>query len=320
MKALVFNTGLSLRDVALPARRPGEALVRVIAAGICNTDIEITRGYIPGYSGIPGHEFIGVVEEADSPALVGRRVTAEINCGCSVCESCRSGMERHCPARTVLGIVNRDGVFAEFVRIPEKNIVSVPSAIPDDRALFIEPLAAALEILEQVRITSDRRVLLIGDGKLAILIALALKPTGCCLTVVGKHDDRLARFNRFGIGTTLRLDRFTPAPYDIVIEASGNPSGFELGLACVKPRGIFILKSTYAAPLQFNPAPVVVNEITLIGSRCGRFGDAIAFLLSSGAPLEELITHSFPLEKGVEAFAKATMPGTMKVVLRTSLL
>lgn len=314
MKALIFSDHLYLDNRTQPVPGPKEVLIKVTQAGICNTDIEITRGYIPGFNGIPGHEFIGYVEDAADTGLIGKRVTGEINCACGICEFCKKGLERHCPNRTVLGIVNKDGAFAEYLTLPVENVVEIPAGISDEQALFIEPLAAALEILNQVSITNEHRVLLLGDGKLALLIAMVMQKQTSNLLVAGKHASKLQLIKDMGIDTVI-LNEFTPSLFDIVIEASGNASAFELGLSCVKPRGTFVLKSTYAQGFTFNPAGVVVNEITLVGSRCGIFQQSIDFIVRYNPPLHKLISATYPLEKAVEAFDYAQTPGTLKVIL-----
>jgi threonine dehydrogenase-like Zn-dependent dehydrogenase len=315
MKAVFFDGQLHVDDMPMPWPGPGEALIKVVSAGICNTDLEITRGYVPGFRGIPGHEFIGLVEAADDKALIGRRATAEINCACGACEFCKQGLGRHCVNRSVLGIVNRSGAFAEYVAVPRENVVEIPPEIADDDALFIEPLAAALEILDQVALSPEKSVLLLGDGKLALLIALAVQSCGCSLLVVGKHREKLRFFENLGI-TTVILNDFKKSSYDVVVEASGNPSAFSLGLECVKPRGVFVLKSTYATDFPFNPALVVVNEITLVGSRCGVFSKAIEFMLSRTPPLHEFISAEFPINQALKAFEYSQRPDALKVVLR----
>jgi threonine dehydrogenase-like Zn-dependent dehydrogenase len=315
MKALVLDGALSVRDIEKPRRASGEVLIAVKKAGICRTDHEIVNGYIPNFSGVLGHEFLGVVAEADDASLIGRRVTAEINAPCGVCEMCRRDLERHCPHRTVLGINGRNGAFAEFVSVPRDTVVSIPDDIPDALAIFMEPLAAAYEILEQVHITADHSVLLLGDGKLAMLIALVLKQTGCRLQVVGKHARKLTLIKEMGIPQTLMLAAFVNGQYDVVVEASGNPEAFALAVANTRPRGTFVLKSTYVQHLTYNPSPIVVNEITVVGSRCGRFPNAIRFLQEYKPPLQKMITAEFPLAQAVEAFDRAKQSDALKVLL-----
>jgi threonine dehydrogenase-like Zn-dependent dehydrogenase len=314
MKALVFDRILQVKEIEQPVPESGEALIRVAKAGICNTDHEIVKGYIPGFSGVLGHEFFGYVEESDYKDLIGKRVTGEINLACGRCDYCRSGLSRHCPERSVLGIMERQGVFAEYVCVPMQNLIQIPDEIPDSSAVFIEPLAAALEILEQVAISREKDVLLIGDGKLAQLIALAMKSTGCGLTVIGKHEKKLGLLRQLQIESSF-LDNFQPGKYDVVIEASGNAQGLTRGLKCVKPRGTMVLKSTYAEGANWNPSSLVVDEVTLVGSRCGRFSEAIEFLQKYKPDLSRLIEREFTLDKALEAFEFSSRQETLKVVL-----
>lgn len=317
MAAVFFDGKLRVEKVPKPQRNNGDVLIRVTKAGICNTDHEIIHGYVPGFNGIPGHEFIGIVEESDDDLLVGKRCTAEINCSCGTCEYCQNNLGRHCPDRTVLGIINRNGAFAEYISVPEKNVVLIPDTIPDNRAIFIEPLAAALEILEQVTITKNSKVLLLGDGKLGLLIGYVLSITECDLTVVGKHPDKLAFLKNYTAQTVL-LNDFKNSVYDIVIEATGNPSAFKRALLNVKPRGTVILKSTYADTLNFDPSKIVVDEITIIGSRCGRFSAAIDFLNQNDIALEKLISREMKFHDALEAFEYSAKSDTLKVVLNIS--
>jgi 2-desacetyl-2-hydroxyethyl bacteriochlorophyllide A dehydrogenase len=282
-------------------------------AGICNTDLEITKGYIPGFNGIPGHEFFGTIVNPTLPELKNKRVTSEINCGCGKCQTCSDGDERHCTNRTVIGISGRDGAFAEYISVPNRNVVRIPDEISDKNALFIEPLAAALEILEQIEISPKNKVLIIGDGKLGQLIAHVIAATGCKLYVAGKHPDKLEYLQTLPLKTILTKDLDTSNQFDIVIEASGSPEGFSCAVAHVKPRGTIVLKSTYALPLTFNPAPLVVNEITLIGSRCGRFGPAIKFLIEKKPDFSYLIEKHYSIDDAVEAFSHAAAKGSMKI-------
>ncbi len=313
MKALVFDSGLRLADLAPPERRPGEVLIRVTKAGICSTDHEITRGYMPGFHGILGHEFLGIAMDADDRSIVGCRVSAEINCGCGACDFCRLGMGRHCPDRTVIGIQGRSGSFAEFIAVPKENVVAVPHAVPDLTAIFVEPLAAALEICDQIPL-ENRKVLLLGDGKLGLLIAMVLSAVGCDSLVIGKHAENLDKIDGPRITTGLLAD-FTKKQFDVVIEASGNPEAFPLALECVKPRGTLVLKSTYAHGLSFNPSPIVVNEITVVGSRCGRFSGALAFMEKFRPNFSPMIAREFLFDRALEGFEFSQGPGVLKVVL-----
>jgi len=315
MTAVVFDgKKLFVTKTPLPVPGNNEVLVKVLKAGICNTDLEITRGYVPDFNGIPGHEFVGIIAEACDTSIIGKRCTAEINYGCGTCDYCRNGMERHCPKRTVLGIINRNGAFAEYIAVPVKNITFIPDAIPDNRAVFIEPLAAALEILDQISITAKHTVLLWGEGKLGLLIGQVLSTTGCSLTIAGKHADKMAFIENNKVKKVL-AENFQDGKYDIVIEATGNPSVFNRALLNVKPRGTLVLKSTYANDITFNPSSVVVDEITILGSRCGRFAEAIAFMSKNDIPFERLISREFHISSALEAFEYSAKPGILKVVL-----
>lgn len=315
MKALQFIDGrLALSDVSEP-RHPGEALVRVELAGICSTDLHITRGYA-GFSGTLGHEFVGVVEESPEPALLGRRVVGEINAGCGECDLCRAGDARHCAGRTVLGIHNRQGAFAEYVSLPPGNLLVVPEGVSDREAVFTEPLAAACEILDQVRIGHGDRVAVIGDGKLGQLIARVLVTTGCDLTLIGKHEEKLRLAAEAGISAVTIDRRPADVVYDFVVEASGAGSGLDLALDLVRPRGTIILKSTFHGAVPLEAWRVVVNEITIVGSRCGRFERALELLASRRIDVNPLIAAEYPLSDGVEAIERAASPGTLKVLLR----
>jgi threonine dehydrogenase-like Zn-dependent dehydrogenase len=316
MKALVFYKTLSLADVAVPVRQNGEVLIRVTKAGICATDHEIVKGYMAGFNGVLGHEFLGIVAEADDPDLAGRRVSAEINFPCNKCEYCSRGLARHCPHRTVLGIQNRDGACAEYVTAPVGNVFAIPPSIPDSTAIFVEPLAAALAIKEQVPL-ENKSVLLIGDGKLGFLIAHVLQKSACDCLVAGNHRENLSLLSRLGIKTVLSQE-LTEEKFDVVIEASGNPAAFTRALGRVKPRGTMVLKSTYASTLSFNPSPLVVDEINLIGSRCGRFGDALRFMQAHSPDFSGLISREFPFDKALEAFEYSKQPGVLKVILNIS--
>ncbi|MFN0084092.1 MAG: MDR/zinc-dependent alcohol dehydrogenase-like family protein [Blastocatellia bacterium] len=303
-----------MAETPLP-HRAGEALVRVTMAGICNTDLEIVRGYA-GFSGTPGHEFVGRVENSPDRSQVGRRVVGEINIGCGRCERCREGDPRHCRKRTVLGIRNRDGAFAEYLSLPPQNLHIVPDRISDRQAVFIEPLAAACEILDQTAIGPGRRVAVIGDGKLGQLISRVIAATGCDLTLIGKHPGKLELAANSGIKTRLREE---PAPedgFDFVIEASGAPAGLRLALDLVRPRGSIVLKSTFHGEVSLNTSRIVVNEITVIGSRCGRFERALDLLEAGKIDVEPLIAAEFPLTDGIAAITEAGRPGVLKVLLK----
>ncbi len=316
MKALVFDGELKIQDVPNPEPGDGEALVRVSMAGICNTDVEICKGYMD-FHGTPGHEFVGIVEKSPVPELVGTRVVGEINAGCGECPMCRKGMERHCAQRDVLGILNRDGAFAEYLALPASNLVEVPESLSDEKAVFTEPLAAALEILEQVHIRPADRVMVIGDGKLGLLIGMVLRLTGCDLLLVGKHPEKLRLFERMG-GSTMTLQELGEHAdlFDVVVEASGRPAGWELAMSRVKPRGFLVLKSTYHGSFDFNPAPLVINEITVVGSRCGLFEPALRLLERHLVDPTPLIHEVVPFHRGKEAFRLSQHPGVFKVLLK----
>lgn len=312
MKALwLEDRTLSVRDVDVPSPAPGEALVRVERAGVCSTDLELVRGYYP-YTGILGHEFVGVVQAGDD-VLAGQRVVGEINASCGACDTCIAGRPTHCETRTVLGIVGRHGAFAEYLSLPVANLHPVPENVSTDAATFVEPLAAALEIQEQIDVSADDRVLVIGDGKLGQLIAQTLALTGCYLTVVGKHLDKLERFSAFA--TTHMVADFNGAGFDIAVECTGDPSGFETARAALRPLGTLVMKSTYAGRLDVDASALVVDEITLVGSRCGPFAPAIALLEQGKISVESMIEARYPLDDGLRAFEHAARPGVLKVLL-----
>jgi alcohol dehydrogenase len=308
------NGAVTLREVPMPPRPPGHALLRLLVGGICNTDLELRRGYY-GFSGTPGHEFVAEVAEADSPSLIGRRVVGEINLACGDCEWCRKGLGRHCPRRTVLGIVRRPGAFAEYFTLPEGNLRVVPDEIPNQRAVFTEPLAAACEILEQVSIPRDETVAVLGDGKLGLLVALVLNAHGYAVRLFGRHEEKLGIAAHVGIATQLAGGEEPAAQYGWVVEATGNPEGLRLAAAMTRPRGTVILKSTVHEAVSIDAAPLVVNEITLVGSRCGRFEEALPLLAHKRIPLEEMISARYPLREAAEAFDHADRRGTLKVLL-----
>ncbi len=323
MKALRVDDGrLELADVPAPSVA-GEALVRVHVAGICNTDLEIVRGYA-GFRGTPGHEFVGVVEDAPDAAWVGRRVVGEINAGCGQCALCASGDARHCPTRTVLGIVGRDGAFAEYLRLPLRNLLPVPDGVPDERAVFTEPLAAACAVAERVELKPGARVAVVGDGKLGLLCAQALNVQTQAdamhwpsVTLIGKHEHKLEIARRRGVETVLLAELPTAArrQFDVVVEATGAAAGFALALDLVRPRGMVVLKSTFHGTTDLNAARIVVDEISVIGSRCGRFAPALELLRHDAVEVASLITDVYPLADGIRAMQRATEPGVLKVLL-----
>jgi threonine dehydrogenase-like Zn-dependent dehydrogenase len=317
MKALrVRSDRLSIDNVAVPENGT-EALVRVVKSGICNTDLEIVRGYA-AFEGTIGHEFVGIVEQAaDQPDLIGKRVVGEINAGCGVCDLCRGDDPRHCRTRTVLGIHGRDGAHAEFLTLPTRNLLAVPATVSDDEAVFVEPLAAAYGITEQVGIVTDTKAAVIGDGKLGLLCAFSLSLKAPNLTLIGKHLEKLALAQKNGrnIETVLLQDLSKNLKFDVVVEASGSESGFAIALDLVRPRGKVILKSTFHGMPTWEASRVVVDEITVVGSRCGRFGPALDLLAKKQVRVDDLISDEFRLQNGVEAMTAAAQKGTLKVLL-----
>lgn len=297
---------LTLRDdVPMPAPS-GESVVRVLLGGICNTDIELTRGYYP-FSGVPGHEFVGEID--------GKRVVGEINATCGSCEPCRAGRRTHCDRRTVLGIIGRNGAFAQYLSLPAANLHVVPDSMATEEAVFAEPLAAALEVQEQVKIEPEDRVLVVGDGKLGQLVAQTLALTGCRLVVVGHHRTKLKRLKLRGIDTA-EVDAITPRSFDIAVECTGNPTGFALARKALRARGTLVMKSTYAGDLTLNASSLVVDEITMIGSRCGPLARALDLLAARSVDVRGLIDQIYSLNDAISAFEHAQRPGALKVLVR----
>ncbi len=309
-RSLAYRTGLPI-----PQPPPGEALIRVRLAGICATDLELVRGYYP-FDGIPGHEFVGVVERApDAPQWEGRRVVGEINAACGTCAQCREGRPTHCERRTVLGILGRDGAFAEYLTLPIVNLHAVPEGLPDEMAVFTEPLAAALEIQRQVHIRPTDRVLVVGAGRLGQLIAWTLALTGCDLAVAARHENQRRLLAKRGI-RAIAEEEVPHWGVDVAVEATGSPGGFALAKRAVHPRGVIVLKSTYAGEMTLDMSRLVVDEITLVGSRCGPFAPALEHLRRGLIDPTDLIAARYPLEKGPEAFEMAARPGVFKVLVR----
>ncbi len=318
MRALYLSGGAlrCITDYRCPDPEPWEALIRVRRAGICNTDLELQQGY-KGFEGVPGHEFVGQVEVCTArPELVGCRVVGEINLSCGVCVGCRAGMRAHCQQRRVLGILGKDGAFAEYLTLPVENLHLVPDAISDAEAIFVEPLAACFEIVEQVQVRPTSAVLVLGDGKLGLLAAQVLRLTGAQVTLQGRHQAKLAVARSLGIGTT-HVDETPPSAgaYDLVVECSGSASGLEAARRLVRPRGTIVLKSTVAQKATIDLAPFVVDEITVVGSRCGPFAPALRALAQKRIRVAPLLSATYPLHQGVEAFAHAARHGALKVQL-----
>lgn len=316
MKALRVNNRLvRVEEIGSPATE-GEALVRVTKSGICNTDLEIVRGYA-GFAGTIGHEFVGVVEEPGNRAeLTGKRVVGEINAGCGECELCIGGDPRHCPRRTVLGILGRDGAHAEFLTLPPRNLIPVPDNVSDDTAVFAEPLAAAYGIFERVPIDRETRVAVIGDGKLGLLCAMVMRLRSDSVMLVGKHIEKLAIAEKCDV-ETVKLERVENLrrSFDVVVEASGSESGFATASDLVKTRGTIILKSTFHGATAWEASRFVVDELSVVGSRCGRLAPALELLASNQIRTDDLISDGFKLEDGVEALEHAKKSGVLKVLL-----
>ncbi|MEI7813661.1 MAG: alcohol dehydrogenase catalytic domain-containing protein [Coriobacteriia bacterium] len=316
MQALwLEDQALSVRDVPVPSGAD-EALIRVTLSGICATDVELARGYYP-FTGVIGHEFVGEVVESPDPEWIGRRVVGEINAVCGACEACRNGRSTHCESRTVLGIVGRNGAHAEYVTLPLANLRTVPSSVTDEAAVFTEPLAAAIEILEQVHVHPSDRVLLIGAGRLGQLVAQVLANTGTRLHVVARHEHQRELLKRRRIDT-IAQDDVEARRYDIVVEATGSPSGLDLARAAIRPRGTLVLKSTYRGEVALDLAPFVVDEITIVGSRCGPFAPALRMLERGDVDPTSLIGATYPLTQATEAVWAAQQPGAMKILLRAT--
>jgi alcohol dehydrogenase len=310
MNALVFDGTLKLERHRPIPRVAGESLVRVRRAGICNTDLEIVKGYM-GFRGVLGHEFVGIVEEGE---LRGARVVGEINAYDGTCPTCLRGDVTHCPNRTTLGIVNRDGAFAEYLTLPARNLHRVPDSISDAQAVFVEPLAAACEITERVHIRPTDRVCVIGDGKLGLLCAQVLHLTGCDMLTLGRHASKLGILRQRGIAVTTDPDSIR-GHFDVVVDCTGHASGFDLARRLTRPRGTLVLKSTFHGGQDTTFAPIVIDEISIVGSRCGPFAPALRLLEKKLVEVESLISAEYPLTQGMEAFERATAPGVIKVQL-----
>ena len=322
MRALVFD-GQQLKfdpRYAEPQLAAGEALIRPLLAGICSTDREICRGYM-GFRGVLGHEFVGIVE-AVAPGvndrgqqLVGRRVVGTINCVCGKCDMCTGGLSPHCRNRTVLGIAGRDGCFADRFVLPAVNLLPVPESVDNDRAVFTEPLAAACAILQQLRVEGRPRVSVLGDGRLGLLVAQVMALHNATVRVIGKHEAKLARCERWGIKHRLASEVTPRADQDIVIDCTGSSSGLQMGMAMVRPRGKLVLKTTVAEPTAVNLAPLVINEVQLIGSRCGPFPDALSLLAAEKVDVLSLISRRVKLDQAVEVMRTAQRPDVVKVLI-----
>jgi threonine dehydrogenase-like Zn-dependent dehydrogenase len=323
VKAVAFDSQIHdhprlrlAEDCVAPKPPPGEVRIQTTLAGICNTDLEIVRGYA-GFRGILGHEFVGMVDQAEDPSMVGRRVVGEINASCGVCPTCRAGRPTHCPERTALGIRGRDGVLAEHFCLPAANLHFVPDGIPDEAAVFTEPLAAACEVLEQVHVRPSDRVVVLGDGKLGLLVAQVLALTGCGLTVVGRHRAKLAILAERGIPTQVG-DKGLIGNADLVVECTGHSEGFETARRMARPQGTLVLKSTYHGLVEAGLSRLVVDEVRVIGSRCGPFAAALRLLAQNLVDVTSLIEAEYPLTEALAAFEHAGQRGALKVLVRAS--
>lgn len=320
MKAVVFDNELKLdKNYEKPTPKKGEALIKVVLGGICNTDFEITKGYM-GYKGVLGHEFVGIVEEIndEDKSLLKKRVVAEINCGCKSpdCPYCAQKLYRHCPNRQTLGIWKKDGCFAEYVAMPLDTIFEVPENVSNEQAVFVEPLAAAVEIVEQLHIKPFEKVVVLGDGKLGLTIALTLNAHNLDILLIGKHQNKLDIAKAQGVQTKLLNELEPNSFFDVVVEATGTISGFESALAMVKPRGILVLKSTVASGKELNLAPIVINEITVLGSRCGQFAPALRLLKNNRIDFKPFISNIYGVDDAIEAFEKNKEKDSIKVLIK----
>src|SRR6185369_16887139 len=304
-----------LRRVPLPRIPEGFARIRLLAAGICSTDLELQRGYY-GFSGTPGHEFVGEVTEAADKSWLGKRVVGEINLICGHCDWCKRGLGRHCPARTVLGIVKHPGAFREFLTLPIRNLHRVPASIPTEHAVFIEPIAAACEILDQVKIPKGERVAVLGDGKLGLLVAQVLQAKGAQVHLLGRHKAKMRLVEAAGVTSEVVPKKLPVAKWPFVVDATGSSEGLRAAVSMCIPRGTVIMKSTVHGLVSIDTAPAIVNEITLVGSRCGRFEAALPLLSAGKVRVESMISGEFPLHQAPKAFAEAAKKGVLKVLLR----
>ena len=316
MKAVIFDKKLKLvTDYPRPKLKSNWAVIKILKAGICSTDLEIIKGY-KGFKGILGHEFVGIVEECDDSKWIGKRIVSEINFSCRKCDWCKKGLDRHCPNRTVMGILQSDGCMAEYCTVPIHCLIELPEIIEDNKAVFIEPLSAACEIIEQLgnNINSNKKVVVLGDGKLGILCSWVLSTVFKDVTIAGHHKEKLKLAEWNGIKTTENIESLKYA--DITVEATGSVSGFETSVKLCRPRGTLILKSTIAANIPLDLTKIVVDEISVIGSRCGQFKDGISIIKKyPDIPLERLVADIFPINKAVDAFSRSSQKGILKVLI-----
>jgi alcohol dehydrogenase len=316
MLAVHLESGrVEVRKQPLPRVPEGFARIRLLAAGICSTDLELQRGYY-GFSGTPGHEFVGEVTDAADKSWIGNRVVGEINLACGTCNWCTRGLGRHCPTRTVLGIVKHPGAFREFLTLPIRNLHRVPASIPTEHAVFIEPIAAACEILDQVKIPKGGRVAVLGDGKLGLLVAQVLQAKGAQVHLFGRHKEKMRLLEPTGVTTEIVPKKPPVAEWPFVVDATGSSEGLRAAISMCIPRGTVIMKSTVHGLVSIDTAPAIVNEITLVGSRCGRFEAALPLLSAGKIQVGAMISEEFPLTQAPKAFAEAAKKGVLKVLLR----
>lgn len=315
MRAIVLKEHVEVQtDRPAPTPADGEVLVRVVRAGVCETDLQLIKGYM-GFRGVLGHEFVGI---AESGSMTGRRVVGEINCACWKCETCRRGLNTHCPNRTVLGILNHDGAFADLIAVPQRNLHPVPDSLSDDVAVFTEPVAAAFQIPVQVPIHANDRIVVLGDGRLGNLCAQVLARLSSRVLVVGKHDEKLALLRSMGLAVARLSDQLDERGADIVVDCTGSESGLPTALKLVRPRGTIVLKTTVAGAQTLAWAPFVIDEVTLVGSRCGPFDQALAALARGEVNVKPLISDRFDLSRGLEALTRAQTKPVLKVLLDVS--
>jgi threonine dehydrogenase-like Zn-dependent dehydrogenase len=315
MHALVFENGVLHLDKTFPVpdRPAGEALIKLVCAGLCTTDLAITKGYM-SFAGVPGHEFVGTVADTDDELFIGKRVVGGINVSCGKCGACRAGNETHCPERTVLGIQGRNGTFAEYFLLPETNLIPVPDNVPDEAAVFAEPLAAAMRILEQIELPSDKRTAVIGDGRLGLLISLVLINAGCMVELFGHHPKRIVPL----AGCSISHNTGAPEEdsFGFVVECSGSPDGLEAAYSAVRPLGTLVMKSTYVEPGAPNPWQVVVKELNVIGSRCGGMKAAVGELAAGEIRTGFMIDTEWSLDETPEKLAAREEKGRLKILIR----
>lgn len=313
MRAIVLTSTGPQFNTACPVPQPAadEVLVRVLGAGVCETDLQLIRGYM-GFQGILGHEFVGIAENG---LWQGRRVVGEINCACQYCETCQAGLQTHCPNRSVLGILNRDGAFADFVTLPQRNLHLVPEGLPDELAVFAEPVAAAFQIPAQIPLKSGMEVALLGDGRLGNLCAQVLRNAGCRVVVVGKHRRKLDVLSKLGLATAELAEFKSWRSADMVVDCTGSQTGLPLALQVVRPRGTIVLKTTVAGEQTLALAPIVIDEVTIVGSRCGPFEPALKALAEGSVDVRPLCEGVLPLNEALTAFEQARTTPVLKLLL-----